>query len=172
MDLKEIKSIIDLMTRNGLTEFELEKGDVKLRVKRGPNGEWTSSSAPVAGAPIPVMVAAAPAAPVAAAPAVAAAAPAPAATPATAAAPAAAAAAGSQIVSPMVGTFYRSPSPDSPPYIEVGQEVNEETVVCIIEAMKVMNEIKAEVSGVIVEVLAQNGKPVEFGKPLFSIRPN
>ena len=71
----------------------------------------------------------------------------------------------------MVGTFYRSPSPDSPPYVDVGQEVNEETVVCIIEAMKVMNEIKAEMSGVIVEVLAVNGKPVDFGKPLFAVRP-
>jgi acetyl-CoA carboxylase biotin carboxyl carrier protein len=90
-----------------------------------------------------------------------------------AATPAAAtAAAGGAIVSPMVGTFYRAPSPDSPPYIEVGQEVKEDTVVCIIEAMKVMNEIKAEVVGVIVEVLAQNGKPVEFGKPLFAVRPN
>jgi acetyl-CoA carboxylase biotin carboxyl carrier protein len=75
-----------------------------------------------------------------------------------------------QIVSPMVGTFYRAPSPDSPNFIEPGQEVNEDTVVCIIEAMKVMNEIKAETRGVIVEVLAQNGKPVEFGKPLFSVR--
>ncbi len=71
----------------------------------------------------------------------------------------------------MVGTFYLSPSPDSPPYVTVGQEVQEDTVVCIIEAMKVMNEIKAETRGVIVEVLAQNGKPVEFGKPLFAVRP-
>jgi acetyl-CoA carboxylase biotin carboxyl carrier protein len=160
MDLKEIKAIIDLMARNGLSEFELEKGDVKLRVKRGPTGEWTSSSTPVVPAPVTIVTApAVPAAPVAAAAV-------PAAAPASAAAPAA----GTQIVSPMVGTFYRSPSPDSPAYIEVGQEVSEETVVCIIEAMKVMNEIKAEVSGVIVEVLAQNGKPVEFGKPLFSVR--
>ena len=71
----------------------------------------------------------------------------------------------------MVGTFYLSPSPDSPPYVSAGQEVQEDTVVCIIEAMKVMNEIKAETRGVIVEVLAQNGKPVEFGKPLFAVRP-
>ncbi len=161
MDLKEIKSIIDLMTRNGLSEFELEKGDVKLRVKRGPGGEWVSSTVPVSASPAP---AAAPAAVSASAPA------APVAAKASSAP--AEAAAGSQIVSPMVGTFYRSPSPDSAPYIEVGQEVKEETVVCIIEAMKVMNEIKAEVAGVIVEVLAQNGKPVEFGKPLFSVRPN
>jgi acetyl-CoA carboxylase biotin carboxyl carrier protein len=162
MDLKEIKAVIDLMTKNGLTEFELEKGDVKLRVKRGPSGEWTTSAAPAVHAtgtqPLPHIMAAP--VPVAAAPIAPTAAPTP-----------AAASNVSQIVSPMVGTFYRSPSPDSGPYIDVGQEVNEETVVCIIEAMKVMNEIKAEVSGVIVEVLAVNGKPVDFGKPLFSVRP-
>ena len=160
MDLKEIKAVIDLMTRNGLSEFELEKGDFKLRVKRGPLGDWITSTTPVASAPAPVsypapIVAAATPAPVAAAP-----------VPVPSAVTAAA-----QIVSPMVGTFYRSPSPDSAAYVEPGQEVNEDTVVCIIEAMKVMNEIKAETRGVIVEVLAQNGKPVEFGKPLFSIRP-
>ena len=75
------------------------------------------------------------------------------------------------INSPMVGTFYSSPAPDAPAYVEVGTMVNAETVVCIIEAMKVMNEIKAEMSGTIVEVLAENGKPVEFGKPLFRIKP-
>lgn len=162
MDLKEIKAVIDLMTRNGLSEFELEKEGFKLRVKRGPSGEWITSSAPVAAAPAPVHHIAAPVS-VAAAPAPV--------TPAPAAAAASSGAGLSQIVSPMVGTFYRAPSPDSPAYIEPGQEVNEDTVVCIIEAMKVMNEIKAETKGVIVEVLAQNGKPVEFGKPLFSIRP-
>ena len=163
MDLKEIKAVIDLMTKNGLTEFELEKGDVKLRVKRGPSGEWTTSAvatAPVAGTQQLPHIVVAPV-PAAAAPT----------SPALSPAPSAPAANISQIVSPMVGTFYRSPSPDSGPYIDVGQEVNEETVVCIIEAMKVMNEIKAEVSGIIVEVLAVNGKPVDFGKPLFSVRP-
>jgi acetyl-CoA carboxylase biotin carboxyl carrier protein len=156
MDLKEIKAIIDLMTRHGLSEFELEKGDVKLRVKRGPSGEW------VAAAPVALSHPAAPA-PLA---------PAPSYAPLPGAAPAASAPAEgtTQIVSPMVGTFYRAPSPDSPSFIEPGQEVNEDTVVCIIEAMKVMNEIKAETRGVIVEVLAQNGKPVEFGKPLFLVR--
>jgi acetyl-CoA carboxylase biotin carboxyl carrier protein len=163
MDLKEIKAVIDLMTKNGLTEFELEKGDVKLRVKRGPSGDWTTSTVPVAQSmgtqPLPqIMMAPVHAAIAAPAPVAATTPPAPASNV-------------SQIVSPMVGTFYRSPSPDSGPYIDVGQEVNEETVVCIIEAMKVMNEIKAEVSGIIVEVLAQNGKPVDFGKPLFSVRP-
>ena len=162
MDLKEIKAVIDLMTKNGLTEFELEKGDVKLRVKRGPSGEWTTATIPTAAVtgtqPLPQIVMAPPATSTQALPAV-------------AAPPAAAASDLKNIPSPMVGTFYRSPSPDSAAYVEVGQEVNEDTVVCIIEAMKVMNEIKAEISGVIVEVLAQNGKPVDFNKPLFSIRP-
>lgn len=163
MDLKEIKAVIDLMTKNGLTEFELEKGDVKLRLKRGPSGEWTTSTVPMAQAtgtqPLPqIMLAPTSATTTASATS----------APVAATAPAANI---SEIVSPMVGTFYRSPSPDSGPYIDVGQEVTEETVVCIIEAMKVMNEIKAETSGVIVEVLAQNGKPVDFGKPLFSVRP-
>jgi acetyl-CoA carboxylase biotin carboxyl carrier protein len=163
MDLKEIKAILDLMTRHGLSEFELEKGDVKLRVKRGPGGEWVTSATPVAPVAHPVAVVPShPAAPpVIAAPVASAAAP----------APAASGTALVQIPSPMVGTFYRAPSPDSPSFVEVGQEVNEETVVCIIEAMKVMNEIKAETRGVIVEVLAENGKPVEFDKPLFSVRP-
>jgi len=166
MDLKEIKLVIDLMTKNGLSEFELEKGDFKLRVKRGPGGEWTTTTTPAAAPQVVHHHA-----PVAAfAPG-----PAPAVVPAAAslAAPVPAAAASShpQIVSPMVGTFYLSPSPDSPPYVTIGQEVHEDTVVCIIEAMKVMNEIKAETRGIIVEVLAQNGKPVEFGKPLFAVGP-
>ena len=166
MDLKEIKSVIDLMTKNGLSEFELEKGDFKIRVKRGPSGEWSATTASTVGSQVghhhAPLAAFAPG-------------PAPMLVPAPAfpAAPASAAATSShpQIVSPMVGTFYLSPSPDSPPYVTVGQEVQEDTVVCIIEAMKVMNEIKAETVGVIVEVLAPNGKPVEFGKPLFAVRP-
>jgi acetyl-CoA carboxylase biotin carboxyl carrier protein len=167
MDLKEIKLVIDLMTKNGLSEFEVEKGDFKLKVKRGPGGEWSSTAAPAAGPQVVHHHAA-----------VAAFAPAP---PSVAAAPVPAAAAFStpgaeaaaihpQIVSPMVGTFYLSPSPDSPPYVTVGQEVQPDTVVCIIEAMKVMNEIKAEVRGVIAEVVAENGKPVQFGQPLFKVR--
>ena len=165
MDLKEIKSVIDLMTKNGLSEFELEKGDFKLRVKRGPGGEWSTTTTPVAGPQ--VVHHHAPVAAFATGPAVAAAVPVP---PAAAPIPAETVST-PQIVSPMVGTFYLAPSPDSPPYVTVGQEVQEDTVVCIIEAMKVMNEIKAETRGVIVEVLAQNGKPVEFGKPLFAVRP-
>lgn len=162
MDLKDIKSVIDLMTKNELSEFELEKGDFKLRVKRGPTGGWIASTSP---ATPPTVIHHAHPTPVAALPA-------PVATTApAAAAPARAATATAQIVSPMVGTFYLSPSPDSPAFVSVGQEVQEDTVVCIIEAMKVMNEIKAETRGIIVEVLATNGKPVEFGKPLFAVRP-
>ena len=159
MELKEIKSIIDLMTKNDLTEFELEKDNVKIRIKRGPEG-FTIGSIPreiparvtqqaVEPASSQVMAAApTPSVPPAAAPAV----------------------DYKEIKSPMVGTFYRSPSPEAPSYIEIGQAVTEDTVVCIIEAMKVMNEIKAEVRGVITEVLVENGKPVEFGKPLFRVK--
>ena len=161
MDIKEIKGIIDLMRKNGLSEFEYEKDGTKIRIRRGPDGEpqvIASSPGPIpAPAVLPVSasvpLAVAPAAPV----------PAPAAAPAASALP--------SINSPMVGTFYSSPAPDAPPYVEVGTMVNAETVVCIIEAMKVMNEIKAEMSGTIVEVLAESGKPVEFGKPLFRIKP-
>src|SRR5271155_2839959 len=165
MDLKEIKSVIDLMTKNGLSEFEVEKGDFKLRIKRGPGGEWSATTTPVTGPQ--VVHHHAPVAAFAPSPAAAA----PVAAPAVAPAPAVGGPTHPQIVSPMVGTFYLAPSPDSPPYVTVGQEVQEETVVCLIEAMKVMNEIKAETRGIIVEVLAQNGKPVEFGKPLFAVRP-
>jgi acetyl-CoA carboxylase biotin carboxyl carrier protein len=153
VDLEEIKQIIALMKRNELTEFELEREGGKIRIKRGPNGSAGSDTAVI---PVPVQ-----AAPVMVAPPAAA---------APAAAPAAPAADTVEIKSPMVGTFYRSPSPEAAPFIEVGASVNEETVVCIIEAMKVMNEIKAEVKGVITEVLVENAKAVEFGQPLFRVR--
>ena len=153
MDLKDIKAIIDLMKKNSVSEFELEKQDFKIRLKRGMNGGGVSAAQPDEGQSMVY-------------------APAPAALPAAPApAPAAPAAAEPEIKSPMIGTFYRSPSPESAPYIEVGSEVNPDTVVCIIEAMKVMNEIKAEVKGVITQVLVENAKPVEFGQPLFKIRP-
>lgn len=151
MDLKEIKTVIDLMTKNDLTEFELEKDQFKIRICKSGQGAPNYT----VHAPAPML-----------APAPSYAAPAPV---ASAAAPAANL---PSISSPMVGTFYMSPSPDSAPYVSVGTEVNEETVVCIIEAMKVMNEIKAEIKGVITEIVAENGKPVEFGQPLFRIRPS
>ena len=158
MDLKDIKAIIDLMKKNSISEFELERQEFKIKLKRGSMG--------VAGEDLPNQVylpqvtALPPAqfsAPAAAAPA--------------AAAPVAAATNEIEIKSPMIGTFYRSPSPEAGSYVEVGTEVNPDTVVCIIEAMKVMNEIKAEVKGVVTQILVENAKPVEFGQPMFKVRP-
>jgi len=154
VDLKDIKAIIDLMKKNSITEFELERQDSKIRLKRGLNGNTPSvqyDEAPVPG-PIPVL---------------------PSISAALSAAPALPVATGEiDIKSPMIGTFYRAPSPEAGNYAEVGTEVNADTVVCIIEAMKVMNEIKSEVKGIVTQVLVENGKPVEFGQPLFKVRPN
>ncbi|HUI06289.1 MAG TPA: acetyl-CoA carboxylase biotin carboxyl carrier protein [Verrucomicrobiae bacterium] len=151
MELEQIKAIIAMMKENDLSEFSMEQDGLKIRIKRGPEGFQQAVTLPPAVPAQPVNV------PVtAAAPAVAPTPPAP--------------VAGAHITSPMVGTFYRAPSPDAPPYVEVGQQVDPETVVCIIEAMKVMNEIKAEMTGVITEILAENAKPVEFGQKLFAVR--
>ncbi len=150
--IKEIKELIALMRRNELSEFEMETEGFRIKLKKG--GDQVIVSAPANYAP-----AAAVAGPAAAGPAV--------------NAPAAGAAgkpAGREITSPMVGTFYSSASPEASAYVEEGTEVTEDTVVCIIEAMKVMNEIKAETRGVIAEVLAENGKPVQFGQPLFRLK--
>ncbi len=143
------------MKKNSISEFELEKQDFKIKLKRGINGgpvvtsdePPTMAYAPPIPAPVGGPVVAAPLAPVAPA------------------------SSEQEIKSPMIGTFYRAPSPESASYVEVGAEVNPDTVVCIIEAMKVMNEIKAEVKGVITQVLIENAKPVEFGQPLFRVRP-
>lgn len=156
MDLKDIKAIIDLMKRNDLAEFQMEKEGFKIRIKRGPEGFLPSMVRAVEAIPQPVLTA--PIQVTNGAPA-----PAPQAPPSPPANV-------KEIVSPMVGTFYRSPSPDAAAFVEVGQQVDEETVVCIIEAMKVMNEIKAEVKGTILEVCAENGKPVEFGQVLFKVK--
>jgi acetyl-CoA carboxylase biotin carboxyl carrier protein len=154
VDLKDIKAIIDLMKKNSISEFELERQDFKIKLKRGsgpgisyeesvqPGGYLPAGSGQGSQAYAPPP------------------------------APAAAAGAGElEIKSPMIGTFYRAPSPEAANYIEVGSEVNPDTVVCIIEAMKVMNEIKAEVRGVVTQILVDNAKPVEFGQPMFKIRP-
>jgi acetyl-CoA carboxylase biotin carboxyl carrier protein len=158
-DLKDIKAIIEMMKKNSVSEFELEKQDFKIRLKRGANGGGAVNyeDAPVV-AYVPPTIAVPPGA-VAAIP-IPAVAPGPPATPEL------------DIKSPMIGTFYRAPSPESGAYVEVGAEVNPDTVVCIIEAMKVMNEIKAEAKGVITQVMVENAKPVEFGQPLFKLRPN
>lgn len=156
MDLKDIKAVIDLMKKNSVSEFEMEREGFKIRLKRGSSVVAYEEGAQIAYMPQPMGLPAA----------------APAAAMAPAAAPAAAAASsGIEIKSPMIGTFYRSPSPEAAFYVDVGAEVGPDTVVCIIEAMKVMNEIKAEVKGVITEILIDNAKPVEFGQPMFKVRP-
>ena len=154
MDLKDIKAIIDLMKKNSITEFELERQDSKIRLKRGLNGGATAAEDAPSIIPLPLAI-----------PQVAPAGGPPALPPQSATGEI-------EIKSPMIGTFYRAPSPEAGSYAEVGSEVHPETVVCIIEAMKVMNEIKAEVKGVITQILVENAKPVEFGQPLFKVRPN
>ena len=148
MELKDIKAIIDLMKKNDLSVFEMEKDGFRLKLQKGV-GDQSIVSAPATVSPSP--------------------------TPAVSNGPPAAASHSAEtalkdIVSPMVGTFYRGGSPDAPPFVDVGKTVTEDTVVCIIEAMKVMNEIKAETSGVIAEVVAESGKPVQFGQVLFRVR--
>ena len=152
MDLKDIKAIIDLMKKNSISEFELERQDFKIKLKRGVAGVVASQTEDAAGyLPASPMTSLAP-------------------TPIPA--PHSAANGELEIKSPMIGTFYRAPSPEAANYVEVGAEVNHDTVVCIIEAMKVMNEIKAEAKGVVTQILVDNAKPVEFGQPMFKIRPN
>ena len=143
MDLKDIKALIDLMKKNDLSVFEMEKDGFRIKLQKGLGDQ-------------PILMSTG--------------------APAVANGPAAAAAAPAEgaglkdIVSPMVGTFYRAGSPDAAPFVDAGTKVTEDTVVCIIEAMKVMNEIKAETSGVIAEVMAENSKPVQFGQALFRVR--
>jgi acetyl-CoA carboxylase biotin carboxyl carrier protein len=149
-DLKEIKAIIDLMKKHDLSVFEIEKEGFRIKLEKGFSGQ-AAAAAPSATAGPPK------AAPGAAENK-------PAALKAIESVPL------KEIVSPMVGTFYRSASPDGPPFVDVGKTVAEDTVVCIIEAMKVMNEIKAETGGIIAEVVAENGKPVQFGQVLFRVR--
>lgn len=155
MDLKDIKAIIDLMKKNSISEFELEKQEFKIRLKRSQNGLPLSSGsqeAHLVNYPPQALIS-------------------------TQAPPLAENSAAIpvstelEIKSPMVGTFYRAPSPESANYADVGTEVTSDSIVCIIEAMKVMNEIKAEIKGVITQVLVENAKPVEFNQALFKIRP-
>jgi acetyl-CoA carboxylase biotin carboxyl carrier protein len=162
LDLKQIKQIIDLMKRSELTEFAVEEEGFKLKIRRGSNGlpivsSGRGSNPPFLGSdtnpPMPIPVAAP--------------------NPLAAiggAAPAQEEAGIAFIKSPMVGTFYRAASPESKPFSDAGTKVVENSVVCIIEAMKIMNEIQAEAKGTILEVLVENGQPVEYGQRLFKIR--
>ena len=161
MNQKELKELIEFLIEKDIAEFELERGDVKVRIKRAGD----SSAAAPSEARFFTMHSAPPSAiPVAQAPA---ASPAPA---APAEAPAAEAGL-HEVRSPIVGTFYESPSPGAPPFVKVGELVQAGQVLCIIEAMKLMNEIEADASGEIVKRLATNGQPIEYGQALFLIRP-
>lgn len=153
MKIEEIKTIVKLMSENDLTEFKIEAEDMHLCIRRGNQ----QAASVVTQTVVPVAAAPAPAAVQASVQAQAAAAPAPAAKPDK----------NKIIESPIVGTFYRSSAPGAEPFVKPGTKVEAESVVCIVEAMKVMNEIKSEKTGVIKEILIENGQPVEFGQPLF-----
>ncbi|WP_423598162.1 acetyl-CoA carboxylase biotin carboxyl carrier protein [Roseateles sp. MS654] len=156
MDLRKLKTLIDLVSESNISELEITEADGKVRIVKS-DGQPVVAAMPMMQA-APQMVAApavAQAAPVAAAPA--------------AAAPAPAAETGHTVKSPMVGTFYRASSPNAKPFAEVGQQVKEGDAICIIEAMKIMNEIEADKTGTIVKILVENGQPVEFGQALIVI---
>jgi acetyl-CoA carboxylase biotin carboxyl carrier protein len=161
MDLRKLKTLIDLVAESGISELEITEGDGKVRIVKGP------APMPMGYLPAPLTAAAPmmPAMPASAVPA--AAAPAPAAAPPAASAPAAPS--GHVVKSPMVGTFYRSANPNSPPFVEVGKPVKQGDTLCIVEAMKLMNEIEADATGTIKAILLENGQPVEYGQPLFVI---
>ena len=162
MNSKEIKELVEFLIEKDIAEFELERGDVKLRVKRGV--ETHVVAAPIAARiAAPMISAVAAAAPVAAVPS---------AAPPQETAPPAVPEENLHIVkSPIVGTYYEAPSPGSPPFSKVGDTVTAGQILCIVEAMKLMNEIESDVAGEIVKILVSNGQPVEYGQPLFAIRP-
>jgi len=151
MDLRKLKTLIDLVAESGIAELEITEGEGKVRIVK-----FSPAAQPVAYAPMPMAQAPAPAPGAAPAPA-----------PAEPAAPAAPQ--GHVVKAPMVGTFYRAPNPGASPFVEVGQSVKEGDPLCIIEAMKLLNEIEADKAGVIKEILVENGEPVEYGQPLFVI---
>lgn len=161
MDLRKLKTLIDLVAESEISELEITEGDGKVKiVKSKPQAETTAVYSPMAMQQMyPGAMPAAQAAPVAA----------PTATVADAEAAAPAQEEGYVVKAPMVGTFYRAPSPNSPPFVDVGKSVSEGDTLCIIEAMKLLNEIETDVSGVVKKVLVENGEPVEFGQPLFVI---
>jgi acetyl-CoA carboxylase biotin carboxyl carrier protein len=148
MDIRKVKKLIELLEESDINEIEIKEGEESVRISRGSPGMMMASAAPVMQA-APVAAIAAPAA----APSV----------------PAAPAVSGHAVVSPMVGTFYRCPSPGAPAFSEVGQTVKEGDVICIIEAMKMMNQIEADKSGTITAVLVEDGEAVEFDQPLVTI---
>jgi acetyl-CoA carboxylase biotin carboxyl carrier protein len=153
MDLRKLKKLIDLVQESGIAELEITEGEEKVKIVKG----GVVSVNPGVGMAAPALLPAPPAAH----------APAPAAASAAAPPEAAPAVEGHVVKAPMVGTFYRSPSPDAKAFVEVGQAVKEGDVICIIEAMKLMNEIDADAAGTVKAILVENGQPVEYGQPLF-----
>lgn len=152
LNFSQLQELLTALSDSDIAEFNLKGTDFELQVKRGSTGEPVVITAPPVAAPVPVVTApsAAPTAPVAGPP-------------------------GGEklleITAPMVGTFYRAPAPEEPPFVNVGDRIQVGQTVCILEAMKLMNELESEVAGEVVEVLIQNGEPVEFNQPLFRLRP-
>lgn len=155
MDIKDLKVLIKMITETDITEFEMDNSDEKVVIRRGPKTEYVTVAAPVAPQAFAAPQQQAPAAVAVAAPA--------------AAAAVAPVEAGETVNSPIVGTFYRAPAPDAAPYVEVGQVVEKGQVLCIVEAMKLMNEIEAEYRCKIVKICKENAQPVEFGDALFVV---
>lgn len=153
MDVKDLKVLIKMITETDITEFEMDNSEEKIIIKRGQKTEYVAVSAPAAAYAVPQPMAA----PVSSAPSTA------------TAAVAVAEETGETINSPIVGTFYRSPAPDAAPYVEVGQVVEKGQVLCIVEAMKLMNEIEAEFRCKIVKICKENAQPTEYGDPLFVV---
>lgn len=165
MNQKELKELIDFLIEKDISEFELERGDVKVRIKRGAD-----STAPIITHSVPMPIASVPMVPTPAAP-VTHSTPAPTHAAPAAPPPAAVEEELHQVKSPIVGTFYESPAPGALPFVKPGDQVAAGQVLCIIEAMKLMNEIESDASGEVVKVLVNNGQPVEYGQALFAIRP-
>jgi acetyl-CoA carboxylase biotin carboxyl carrier protein len=164
LDLKELKEILQILAERDVAEFELEEQGIKLRIRKGAGAGVAPIVAPIMPAMLPGMAALAPSA------AHAGESPRPVAVPGTS--PAADADQGLQVIkSPIVGTFYRARDPNAPPFVEVGDRVKVGQILCIIEAMKMMNEIESEVAGEVVRVHRENGQPVQYGEALFAIRP-
>lgn len=162
MNIKEIKEMINLMNENGLNELEIEKEGMRIKLKKGPSGELMmeelKNKIPMASAPVhnstpqPQTVPQAP-------------------QPKETASDKQKSSKAVEVTAPMVGTFYRAPSPESPPFAEINQVIEVGQVLCILEAMKLMNEIKSDIKGKIIDILVDNAEPVEFGQPLFLIEP-
>ena len=149
MDIRKVKKLIELLEASSVDEIEIKEGEESVRISRNTAAPITMAApvaAPAMPAPVPAALAPAPAAPEAAAPS-----------------------AANAVKSPMVGTFYRSPSPDAAPFVEVGQSVRAGDVLCIVEAMKMMNQIEADRAGIVTAVHAENGEPVEFDQPLITV---